>query len=84
MKTLKQYFAFKRLKNFVTVDVRPTANTLLLYLKMDPDSIDLEDGFTRNVRKIGHWGTGDLEITLRAPDDLKKAMPLIEESYQAS
>ena len=58
VKTLKFYVAFKRLKNFVTVEVRPSANTLLAYAKLDPDSVELEKGFTRDVRKIGHWGTG--------------------------
>ena len=84
MKILKLYVAFKRLKNFASVEVRAKANTLMIYVKVDPETVDLEEGFTRDVRLIGHWGTGDLEITLRTPTDLKKAMPLIEESYQAS
>ena len=35
-------------------------------------------------RNIGHWGTGDLEITLRNRDDLEKAMPLLAKSYEVS
>lgn len=42
----------------------------------------IEDGFSRDVRNIGTWGTGDLELTLRTPADLEKARPLIERSYQ--
>ena len=30
---------------------------------------------------VGHFGTGDLEITLSKSDDLEKAKPLIQRSY---
>jgi predicted transport protein len=33
---------------------------------------------------IGHFGTGDLEITLSKPEDLERAMPLIKRSYENS
>jgi predicted transport protein len=33
---------------------------------------------------IGHFGTGDLEITIGSPDDIERAMPLIQKSYEAS
>jgi len=84
IKTLKFYIAFKRIKNFASVEVRATAGTLLLYVKIDPDTVRLEEDFTRDVREIGHWGTGDLEITLRTMDDLEKARPLLEKSYESS
>ena len=41
-------------------------------------------GFTRDVRKIGHFGTGDLEIRISSDEDLEKAKPLLLESYEAS
>jgi predicted transport protein len=66
------------------VEFRPTTGKIIIYVKVDPDSIVLELGFTRDVRKIGHFGTGDLEITLTAAEDLEKAMPLIKSSYDAS
>lgn len=84
MKTLKLYVAFKRLKNFVSVEVRASANLLVVYVKVDPHTVELKEGFTRDVRNIGHWGTGDLEITLRNRDDLEKAMPLLAKSYDVS
>ena len=84
VKTLKLYIAFKRLKNFVTVEVKATAGELLAYVKVDPNSLELEDGFTRDVRSIGHWGTGDLAITIRSQADLRKALPLFQASYEAS
>lgn len=84
VKTLKLYIAFKRIKNFATVEVQAGQGRLLVFVKVDPDTITLEDGFTRDVRNIGHWGTGDLEITLRNMDDLQKARPLFEKSYEGS
>lgn len=87
MKTLKFYFAFKRIKNFACVEVRPQNKVLLIYTKVNPDTIDLksyEKDFIRDVRKIGHYGTGDLEITVRSDDDLEKAKSLILKSYEVS
>jgi predicted transport protein len=80
----KMYFAFRRLKNFACVEVHPQTKNLLLYLKVHPDSVELEDGFSRDVRSIGHFGTGDLELRVKNADDLAKAQPLIQASYEAS
>lgn len=77
---LKLYSAFRRLKNFVSVVMY--GNRMLVMLKINPDTLQLEDGFSRDVRQIGHWGTGDLELTLRNEADLEKARPLLERSYQ--
>lgn len=81
-KRLKLYTAFRRLKNFASVVMYP--NRMLVMLKVDPDSVALEEGFSRDVRGIGHWGTGDLELTLRTMSDLAKAKPLLERSYGES
>ncbi|MBQ0137797.1 MAG: DUF91 domain-containing protein [Kurthia sp.] len=84
MKTLKYYIAFKRIKNFACVEIHPQSNTILLYLKVDPTTVTLEQGFTRNVSNIGHYGTGDLEIRINNDEDLEKAKPFIEKSYDIS
>jgi predicted transport protein len=84
VKMLKLYVAFKRIKNFASVEIRSGNDRLLVYLKLNPDTVTLEDGFTRDVREIGHWGTGDLEVLLRSMDDLEKAKPLLLKSYETS
>ncbi|ULH15488.1 DUF5655 domain-containing protein [Deinococcus sp. KNUC1210] len=81
-KTLKFYFAFRRLKNFVCVVPVPQKSALLLYLKLDLAVVDLEEGFSRDVSKIGHWATGDLELTIRNDKDLERAKPLIRLAYE--
>lgn len=83
-KTQKFYTAFKRLKNFCCVEVHPKTNVMLLFLKVDPASLKLEPGFSRDVTNIGHFGTGDLEMTIRSKADWEKAKPLIVQSYEAS
>lgn len=82
--TLRLYIAFKRIKNFACIEFRPSTSKILVFVKVDPASIQLEEGFTRDVSKVGHFGTGDLEITLSTASDLERAMPLIERSYEAS
>ena len=84
VKELKLYWAYKRIKNFMSAEVRPGKGWVALYLKVDPDTVTLDAGFSRDVRGIGHWGTGDLEITIRSLDDLERAKPLIMKSYEAS
>jgi predicted transport protein len=81
---LRYYFAFKRIKNFACVQAHPKANLLLVWLKLEPSGVALEEGFTRDVSGIGHQGTGDLELTLRTADDLERAKPLLLKSYEAS
>jgi predicted transport protein len=82
--TLRFYIAFKRIKNFACVEFRPTTAKILVFVKVDPASVPLEPGFTRDVAEVGHFGTGDLEITLTKPEDLERAMPLIKCSYDDS
>jgi predicted transport protein len=80
----KFYFAYRRLKNFACVEVHPQANALLVYVKVDPTTVELVDGFTRDVSKIGHYGTGDLEIRITGNSQLSQAEPLIAMSYANS
>ena len=81
-KQTKLYMAYRRIKNFASVVVQKRA--LVLYLKLDPKFVQLEEGFTRDVREIGHWGTGNLEVTLVTNEDLLKTQPLISRSYEGS
>ncbi len=84
MKTLKHYFAFKRIKNFAVVEIHTQTKQILVYVKVDPDSINLEKGFTRDMKNIWHFGSGDLEITISSDADLEKANDLFIKSYEVS
>lgn len=78
-KELRLYVAFKRLKNFATVVAQK--NRLLLYLHLDPASLGSLPANARDVSQQGHWGTGDLELSLTSLADLDMAKPLILDSY---
>lgn len=84
IKILKNYFAFKRIKNFACVEVHNRTRNLLVYLKVDPDTITLEDGYSRDVRNIGHFGTGELEVRIKSFNDFEKAKPLLDRSYESA
>lgn len=79
-KELKLYVAFKRLKNFATVV--PQKNRLLLYLHLDPSKVIPMPQMGQDVSQKGHWGTGDLELSLSSQSDLDAAKPLILMAYE--
>jgi predicted transport protein len=83
-KTTAYYIAFRRIKNFASVELRNQLRKILVFVKVNPDTVQLEDGFTRDVRKIGHFGTGDLEITITDAGSLERAKALLLTSYEAS
>ena len=76
---LKYYLAYKKVKNFVCVEIYN--KQVILYLKLNPDSVEMQDGFTRDMRNIGHYGTGDLEVVIKNSDDFEKAKTLILRAY---
>lgn len=76
---LKLYVAFKKAKNVICVEVYQSS--LLLHLKLNPDTVDLVPGFVEDVRKKGHWGTGDLRVVIKNTDDFEKAQYLINRAY---
>lgn len=80
-KILKYYIAFKRTQNFMCVEFAPQTDEIRIFLKIDPKSIKLEKGFSRDVSNIGHYSSGDLQLTIRSDSDLEKAKPLITQSY---
>lgn len=81
-RVLKFYVAFKRIKNFACVEVRPGVQTVKVYLKVDPTSVEIDSSYMRDMRKIGHYGTGDLEIDVTSLEILEKAKEFIRMSYE--
>ena len=83
-KKLKNYFGFKRIKNFACVEIHPKTNTVLIYTKANIEDIELREGFTRDVTNIGHFGTGNLEITFTDMKDFDEIQKFIIASYDAN
>lgn len=81
-KKLKNYFGFKRIKNFACVEIHPKSNLVVIYTKANLSEINLEDGFTRNVTNIGHYGTGNLEIRFTNINQFDEVQKYILKSYE--
>ena len=81
---LKFYIAFKRITNFACVEIHPKTKEIRVFVKINPDTIKLEPGFTEDLRNKGHWGTGDLMIIIRSDEDLNRAKDMIVKSYEAN
>jgi predicted transport protein len=83
-KELKLYTAFKRIRNFVSIVVQPGKDPRLqMYLKLSGE-LGEDSSFSRDVTHIGHWGTGNLEVNVRTPEDWEKARHLVDKAYQES
>ena len=50
VKTTEYYIAYRRMRNYVTVEFRSQANKLLVYARIDPTTVALTAGFTRDMR----------------------------------
>lgn len=77
---LKLYTAFKKIKNFATMEIYQS--NIRLNLKLDPDQYknQLNDSL-RDIRNIGHWGCGDLQLIIKDTDNLTLAKDLIKKAY---
>ncbi|MGE3600908.1 MAG: DUF5655 domain-containing protein [Dehalococcoidia bacterium] len=76
----KQYVAYRTTQNIVCMEIQKAK--IYLYLKLNPSEHAGPAGISRDVSKIGHFGTGDLEITLTSLEDLERARPSIEAAYR--
>jgi predicted transport protein len=80
----KHYMAFRRNRNFASVQVYNQKRVVRIYLNIDPDTVEHKTASMRDVRQIGHFGTGDLEITIKTNKDIEAIAELIKASYDAS
>lgn len=76
---LKLYSAFKKIRNIVTVVA--LKKKLVINLPIDVTTVAFEEGFSRDVTNIGHWGCGAVELHVQNQQDLNKAKPLIDRAY---
>ncbi len=77
---LKLYVAYKAETNFV--DVIPQAKRLLLSLNIRFSDIVDPKGLCRDVKGIGRWGNGDVELGLAKLDELPYVMGLVRQALE--
>src|SRR3972149_2508417 len=63
----KFYVAYKTSQNIVCMEVKQ--QRVILYLKLDPKSAPGPKGISPAMTHVGHYGTGDLEVSLKGPSD---------------
>jgi predicted transport protein len=63
------------------VYVTPDKGVIRVYLKIDPDELEEMPEIGRDVSNTGHYGTGDLELTISDEEDLETSKEYIRASY---
>jgi predicted transport protein len=76
----KWYVAYRTTQNIVCMEVQK--QKVLLFLKLDPKKCKGPPGISRDASKIGHCGTGSLQVTLRKPRDFEAAKPFLRRAYR--
>ena len=76
----KNYVAYKTSQNFVCLQTYKKKITL--YLKLNSDEIETIPEQGRDVKSIGHFGTGDFELTIKDLKDFEETKHLINEAYK--
>jgi uncharacterized protein with ParB-like and HNH nuclease domain/predicted transport protein len=76
----KLYVAYKAETNFV--DVIPQASRLRLSINLDFADLNDPKGLCRNVAGTGRWGNGDVEMYLKALDELPYVMGIVRQAYE--
>ena len=76
--TLKLYMAFKKIKNFATIEIYQ--GKILVNCKLNPKDFQLTDSL-RDVSSIGHWGCGDLQLIIKSENEIELAKSLLQKAY---
>ncbi len=75
----KYYVAYKVSQNFACMEVHK--NNILIYLKINPDTVENMQSNCRDMRDIGHYGTGDFEIRISNDEDVENAKEFISLAF---
>ena len=54
---------------------------VLIDFKLNPDDFNLTDTL-RDIRNIGHWGCGDLQLIMKDKTEMQTAKDLMLKSYE--
>jgi predicted transport protein len=78
----KKYIAYATSKNFVELQIQ--TSQIKLWIDLEKKELDDPKDLVRNVKSVGHYGTGDSEVILKDFDSLDYVVDLIKQSYLQS
>ncbi|HEX3145921.1 MAG TPA: DUF5655 domain-containing protein, partial [Pyrinomonadaceae bacterium] len=76
----KLYVAYRTSQNIVCMEIK--IQKVVLYLKLNPKEIANPPNIARDVSNIGHFGTGNFEITVKGVNSLEVAKKFITLAYE--
>lgn len=76
----KFYVAYKISQNIACMEVKK--QKVVLWLKLNPKELKSLPAIARDVSEIGHYGTGDLQVTVSSEDDIEIAKEYISMAYR--
>ena len=76
----KFYIAYKISQNIMCMEVK--TQKIILYLKLNPKELKSLPKNARDVSEIGHYGTGDLELTVNSDEGIEMAKEYITLAYR--
>ncbi len=77
----KKYIAYKTSQNIICMKIQ--RGKVVLYVKLKPQEVDVPQELNpRDMTNTGHYGTGDLELSVKTENDLELVKPLLELAYQ--
>lgn len=75
----KFYIAYKSSKNIACMEAK--SRNIKLFVKLKPSAVLEPPKSYRDVSKIGHYGTGEVEFTISTPEELEEIKKYIELAY---
>lgn len=75
----KRYIAYKATTNFV--DIAPQKSRLRLFLNMEFEEIKDPKILCRDIKNVGHWGNGDVEVNLSSIEQIDDVMILVRQAF---
>ncbi len=78
----KYYIVYWTRKNFVSFEFQK--DKLKIHINIPKSELDDPKSVSRNVKELGHSGTGETELILDKAEDINYFFNLIEQSYGRS
>ena len=75
----KFYIAYKASQNIVCMEAK--GKNIKLFVKLKPSEVTDPPESFRDVSKIGHYGTGEVEFTIATSEEFEETKKYIELSY---